>query len=369
MSHARTLLFASTIILFSSLYIVIDSFSVQNPQQISEVANSPTISIPSNTPTPTITLPPVPDRKLLQSDYHVFQTFNNCGPASFSMALSHYNISISQQELGQQLRPYQHPTGDNDDKSVTLAEIAEASKQYGFMPIHRPNGDMETIEKLITLDLPILVRTWLRPNEDIGHYRVLKGYDRTTREVFQDDSLQGKDLWYSYDEMNVMWEKFNYEYLVLVPPEKTVLVKVILGENIDEKVAWQKAVERARQEFAQNPEDVTAGFNLSVALYKVGEFEESVEVFEEVESRLPARTLWYQIEPILAYEQLGEYDKVFTITDQILQNGNRAFSELYLIRGRIYEVQGNPNLARTEYEKAVLYNKNMKEARRALDLL
>ena len=75
-------------------------------------------------PTPTPTLPPLPSQKILPNDYHVFQTFNNCGPAALSMELSYYGINISQQELVQDLRPYQNPQGDNDDKSVTLDELA-----------------------------------------------------------------------------------------------------------------------------------------------------------------------------------------------------------------------------------------------------
>jgi tetratricopeptide (TPR) repeat protein len=79
--------------------------------------------------------------------------------------------------------------------------------------------------------------------------------------------------------------------------------------------------------------------------------------------------LWYQIEPILAYKELGNYDKVFTITENILENGNRAFSELYLIRGDIYLEQGNLEAAKDQYEKAVFYNKNLVEAKEKLESL
>jgi tetratricopeptide (TPR) repeat protein len=85
-----------------------------------------------------------------------------------------------------------------------------------------------------------------------------------------------------------------------------------------------------------------------------------------VENFLPARALWYQLEPIQAYYQLANYDRVFSITDQIIENGNRANSELYLIRGQIYENQGNTSAARTEYQKAVFYNVNLEEAKTAL---
>ena len=68
--------------------------------------------------------------------------------------------------------------------------------------------------------------------------------------------------------------------------------------------------------------------------------------------------LWYQIEPILAYNKLGEEEKVLEITSAILNNHNRAFSELYQLRGRIYMKRGDLDTARGEFEKALYYNKN-----------
>lgn len=307
------------------------------------------------TPTP---LRPLPESKILENDYHVFQSFNNCGPAAFSMALSYYGIQKNQQELGDQLRPYQVPGGDNDDKSVTLEELAEKAKEYNLIPYHRPNGNSDLIKQFIALDIPVITRTWLKEDEDIGHYRVIKGYDSVTQTFIQDDSLQGHNLRYTYAEFNRLWEKFGFEYLVLIPEDKKEIAEAILGEDTDEEKAWEKAVEFAKSQLAENPANIDAQFNVSVAYYKTGDYQKSVEAFEKVESRLPFRTLWYQIEPIEAYYELGQYDRVFAITDKVLQNQNRAFSELYFIRGKIYQNQGNLEAAKQEFDKAVLYNQN-----------
>jgi len=99
-----------------------------------------------------------------------------------------------------------------------------------------------------------------------------------------------------------------------------------------------------------------------VAYYNTGEFQKSIEQFEKVENLLPFRTLWYRIEPIQAYYELGNYDRVFQITERVLNFYNRAFSELYILRGKIYQKQGKIEEARTEFQKAVLYNSNLKEA-------
>ena len=326
--------------------------------------------IPTDSPTPTPTPQPILKQptinKVLNNDYHVFQTFNNCGPAALSMALSYYGINKSQAELGFELRPYQNPIGDNDDKSVTLEELAEKSKKYGFVPYHRPNGNIEIIKLFITYDIPVIARTLTKSNEDIGHYRIVKGYDSAEQNIIQDDSLQGKNLRYTYEQFNAMWKEFNYEYLVLVPNDKIKIAELILGEDIDEKTAWRKALKNADEE-TRNNADIYAVFNLSVAAYHIGDYERSVREFEKAENLLPFRTLWYQIEPILAYYELGNYDRVFEITDKVLNNYNRAFSELYILRGNIYKNQGNLDAARSEFQKAVFYNTNLKSAQESLN--
>ena len=322
--------------------------------------------LPTSTPTPTPTLPPIPPTKILENSYHVFQTFNNCGPAALSMALSYYGINKTQQDLGQDLRPYQIPLGNNDDKSVTLDELAQKAAEFNFIPIHRPDGNAQLIKQFIASGMPVITRTLLYLHNDIGHYRVVKGYDDGAQEFMQDDSLQGQNLRYSYTEFSGLWNIFQNEYLVLVPKDKEQTARAIVGEDMDEKIAWTKTVATARKNLAVNPDDVYSRFNLSVALYHVGDFKNAVLEFEKVENKLPFRTLWYQIEPIQAYYELGNYPRVFEITDQIINNQNRAFSELYIIRGEIYKKQGNKESAKSEFEKAVYYNKNLKSAQEAL---
>lgn len=325
---------------------------------------SPTLS-----PTPQITVQPHLISKILINEYHVFQTFNNCGPAALSMALSYYGINIGQEELGQELRPYQNPQGDNDDKSVILEELGEKAKEYDLIPYHRPNGNIEIIKKFVTYDIPLVTRTLTNIYEDIGHYRVVKGYNDETGQIIQDDSLQNKNLWFSYADFSSLWKRFNFEYLVLAPKEKQEIVEAILGEDKDPKSAWQKAAQNAQRQLETDSQDIYARFNLSVALYNIGDFKKSVEEFEKVENQLPFRTLWYQIEPIQAYYQLGNYERVFELTDTILNNWNLAFSELYHLRGQIFLKQNNPESARREFEKAVFYNRYFKPAQETLKTL
>jgi len=123
------------------------------------------------------------------------------------------------------------------------------------------------------------------------------------------------------------------------------------------------------KEVELDPESVYPIFNLATSYYHVAQYEDSIKYFEQVESRLPRRALWYQIEPILAYKELGNYDRVFQISNWLFENDNRAFSELYQIRGEIYLEKGDKEAARKEFELALKYNKNFQPAKDALQNL
>lgn len=325
-------------------------------------------TVSSVLPSPTLDLQ-IPNSYVIPQRLHIYQSFNNCGPATLSMALSYWGINISQAELGDILRPYQVARGDNDDKSVTLQEVADHAESMGMNSYLRPNGTPEKLQVLISQNIPVVARTWLEADEDIGHYRVIRGYDRSSNTFIQDDSLQGENLSYSYADFNAIWQPFNYEYLVIVPNDKKEIAEAILGAELDEKTAWRNALDRIEGEIDENSSNWHLTFAKSRIHYYLGEYEKSVEEFEKVESHLSFRTLWYQIEPIKAYFELGDYDKVFKITDRILNNQNRAFSELYYLRGQIYLKQGDIEAARSEFENALLYKHNYIPARDALNAL
>ncbi len=313
-------------------------------------------SLPSPSIVLTPTLPPTPISKTLSGGTHIFQTFNNCGPASLSMTLSYYGQTVSQLTLGSQLRPYQRPNGDNDDKSVTLSELSLKATEYGYTTYHRPAGDIEILKQFIVNDIPVITRTWLKTNEDIGHYRVIKGYDDSKKVLIQDDSLQGKNLEYTYKDFSDLWQAFNYEFLVLIPENKQDLAIQILGDLVDEDSAWKLAYELSKSQQTEDNNNKYALFNQAVSAYYLGEYQTTIDLYEQVQASLPKRMLWYQIEPILAYYQTGNFDRVLEISDGIFKSQNRAFSELHWLRGKIFEQRNQVELTQEEFNLAKRYN-------------
>ncbi|HYF10211.1 MAG TPA: C39 family peptidase [Candidatus Paceibacterota bacterium] len=309
---------------------------------------------------------PLPKQKLLSSGYHVFQTFNNCAAAGLSIALSYYDIHISQEKLAAKLRPNNNLQGLDDDKSTPPQELAAEAQARGLVAYHRGGGDIDTLKRLLAAGHPVLIRTLLNSYEDFAHYRVVRGYDEARGVIIQDDSYQGKDKAYTYAEWNAIWKPFNYAYVVLASPKDKAEVEAALGESKDAKASWRKAIKIAEGELAKNPNDTKARFNLATASFYLGDYERTVAEFEKVEKSLARRTMWYQMEPIEAYSKLGNHARVFSLSDRILNDGNRGYSELYLLKGKSYQAQGKLDLARAEYEKALLYHKNSAAAKAAL---
>lgn len=328
------------------------------PSYQEQLVNSPTVF-----PTPTPTIVPLPISSVIPLRTQIFQTFNNCGPASLSMLLSYYDIDVSQAVLGRALRPHQNAEGINDDKSVFVSELAEeAQKRYGLFAYYRPNGTIEQMKRLLSSGFPILVRTWLEPHDDIGHYRILRGYDDRAGAFIQDDSYQGKNIQIPYDQFNDMWKAFHYEYLVLAKPEERQKIESLLGNESDSQIAWDHMYERAERELQTKPSEAAySNFSMSVASFYKGEYQQSVDYYEKAKHGLPRRMLWYQIEPVESYLHIENYEQVFSLSNDIFQDQNKGFSELYLLRAKAYIAMGNIPAAREELQQAIFYNQSLSE--------
>ncbi|MFC1727170.1 C39 family peptidase [Patescibacteria group bacterium] len=303
---------------------------------------------------------------LLSGTRVAYQSFNNCGPANLSMILSYYGISKTQKELAEQLRPYRHPQGDNDDKTVFPQEFVDAVEDNGLRALYRPNGSLQLIKLFLANDIPVVVKTLLKKTEDSAHFRVVRGFDEEKQVMIVDDSYFGPNKKISYFDFLSMWQPFGYVYMPVYREGKDETIQAILGSEIDPEVAYWRLINRSQKEIEKDPQSIWPKFNLVNSYYRVGQLEKCVEEFEKIEFDLPRRALWYQIEPILAYQKLENYDRVFEIIEQVLNDGNRAFSELYQIRGEIFLDQGEKVAAKNEFQRALEYNSNFLPAKKAL---
>ena len=302
---------------------------------------------------------------------HIWQTWNNCGPANLAMYLSYYGSRLTQADVAAALRPYE------DDKNVGPEEMAVFARSQGFNALVRVNGDADRLRLLLSNGILVLIETWHEPepNNGMGHYRLLVGYDDVKREWIAYDSYDTKGLDFSkpysgihvpYDEMDRLWAVFNRTYLLIYSDKFAPAVEGILGEDMDEASMWQRALQNALAEAQARPEDPFAWFNLGSDLVALGQFEQAAMAYDRARQLgLPWRMLWYQFGPFKAYYETARYQEVVALADATIKT-TKSIEEIYYWKGIALKAQGDLTKARKAWQRALELNPNYAEAAEAL---
>ena len=334
-------------------------------------APAPTAT-PAPIPTATPVLTPVATRVLLSGMRHNWQTWNNCGPATLAMHLSYFGSTLDQETIRKALRP------NGDDKNTGPEELARYAQEQGLQARVLVNGSPQRLRLLLSNGIPVLIESWIvpKPNDGLGHYRVLVGYDDARQVWFAYDSFIStgvqKDQPYHgieipYDDMLRGWEVFNRTHLILFTPEQTETVRGILGTDWDETAMWERALRLARARVASQPDDPFAWFNLGSDLTALQHYDEAASAFDQARQLgLPWRMLWYQFAPFQAYFQVGRYQEVLVLTEATLAT-TPDVEELHYWRARALLALGARDKAKSALTRAVELNPNYTAARQLLE--
>lgn len=332
-------------------------------------AASPTSVRLTATPTPAPT--PLPAQVGLTGLTHLWQTWNNCGPATLAMNLSYFGIQADQAAIAAVLRPFQ------DDKNVNPAELAAYARTQGLTAQARINGSTEILRQLLAAGLPVLIETWHepKPNDGMGHYRLLTGYDDAAGTWIAYDAYDATGLVKGqpyagirlpYAGLDDLWAVFNRTYLVIYDPAHEAAVRQILGDEWDEAIMWQRARSVAEAATAQHPEDPFAWFNLGSDLVALDRFTEAATAYDRARRiGLPWRMLWYQFGPFRAYYETGRYAEVIALADATISTAKHV-EELFFWRGLAQQAAGDLTAARASWQRALELNPNYADARAAL---
>ncbi len=304
---------------------------------------------------------------------HAWQTWNNCGPATLAMHLSYFGLTIDQGTVGAALRPFR------DDKNVSPEELAAYARGQGLAATARVNGDAERLRQLLGAGVPVLIETWYepKPNDGMGHYRLLVGYDDAAAEWIAYDSYDSRGvvkgqpydgIRLPYAEIETLWAVFNRAYVVVYDPERAAAVEAILGPDLDDARMWERSLARAEAAVAANEADPYAWFNLGSSLAALGEYGPAADAFDRARRiGLPWRMLWYQFQPFRAYLEVGRYDEVIALADATLRSAKDTIEEVYYWKGMAQAAAGDPASARASWQHALELNPNHGEARAALE--
>lgn len=350
---------------------------------ISEPTVEPTVvptTEPIAEPPPAVDPPPLPQQAALSGIRHMWQTWNNCGPATLAMNLSFYGSGLSQAEIGAAIRT--HP----EDKNVNAEELAVYARQQGFGAQARVNGSQELVRRFIANGIPVLIETWLEPdpNDGFGHYRLLTGYDDSTQRWIAHDSYVAENMvnanpesyagiYLPYAETDRLWAVYNRTYVLVYPHDKADLVAQILGDEADPDIMWERALARAQEQVAQEQsqgiQSPFSWFNLGSSLYYLGFHHEAAAAFDRARAiGLPWRMLWYQFEPFAAYYAVGRNQDVVDLARTTLAT-TRELEEVQYWYGMGLAGLGDSAGARQAWEYALSLKPAYPEARQALESL
>ncbi|MBK8836754.1 MAG: C39 family peptidase [Anaerolineae bacterium] len=318
--------------------------------------------LPTRTPVPAPTYVPL-KTALLRGFRYERQTFNNCGPATTATLLSYFGRAENQTQVASVMRP------NKDDKNVSPGEIVDFAVSLGFGARVVIGADLAMLRGLVSNGLPVIVESWLipTPNDEMGHYILLKGYEDDTL-VF-DDSFHGENLREESSTFDARWKVFNRTVIVVWKAEQAGLARRLLGARADDRAMRDLALAAARADIDANPQDKFAWFNAGSTLVQMGEYTRAARAFDTARGlRLPWRMLWYQFGPYEAYFGAREYGTLVQLATQTLSTTN-GLEESHLWRGRAYLAQGKAVDARVEFEAALKDNPNFAPARDALKAL
>ena len=281
------------------------------------------------------------------------------------MNLSYFGATTTQAEAALLLKP------NRDDKNVSPDELATYARAQGYLALAQLGGDVALLQTLLSNGLPVIVETWLDPEDrgGLGHYRLLSGYDRATNSFIAQDSLHGPDQRVDIAGFDPLWQVFNRKYVLVYRPEQAELVAAILGPAGDTPTMLANALAVAQSEAQADPANPYAWFNIGSSYTALGEMAQAASAFDEARRLgLPFRMLWYQFEPFAAYEAVGRYQDVLDLANPTLQ-ATGGLEEVYYYRGLARQALGDPAGAAADFRAALEYNPLFQPAAAALQAL
>jgi hypothetical protein len=358
---------------------VIAEAPTETPTLASSATPSPTLP-PTAAPTvaPTEALPTLaataisasrPPAARMYGFRHVQQTWNNCGPANITMALSFYGWRDTQEVAQTFLKP------DTEDKNVTPAEmVAFVNERTQVKAITRIGGDMELLKQFIAANIPVIVETSyaFEGYDWIGHYQTVVGYDDAAQVFYVYDSYlgpgqNGEGIPEPYERFDRVWQNFNRVFIAIYEPNREGIVADILGELADVNAAAERALLTAQDEASRDPRDAFAWFNMGSSLVELGRYEEAASAFDRASMiGLPFRINWYQFGQFEAYYEVGRYQDVLALVNTNLTNGAQYVEETHYWQGRVFAAQGRSSDAAASFNRALSHNPRFQAARDAL---
>ena len=303
---------------------------------------------------------------------HIYQSWNNCGPATLTMGLSYFGYPADSMAAQVPAADYLKP--NRDDGNVSFWQMQDYVNKFmqpelGIQAVARRGGNLDLIKTLLANNFPVIIGKGLNVDGEgwVGHFVLAIGYDDVDQSLLVYDSYEGhgnlQGLKMSYDSLLPLWQQFNNVFLLMYPAEREAEAQSILGDLWEEQAAWEQARIVAEANTAADPQDAWAWFNLGEALTFLGDYEGAVTAYDraynyaEVRERLPFRVQWYMHGIFQANYQVGNYEKVLRLAMDV-QGFTPFIEDMNYYRGLVLAAQGDTEGALAKFDEVLTFNPN-----------
>lgn len=315
---------------------------------------------------------PPPTSARLDGLRQIYQKWNNCGPANLTMAMSYYGWGYDQDVAAAWLKP------NVEDKNVSPGQMAAFVNQQTELPIRalwRYGGTIDLIKKFIAAGFPVVIESGYDV-EDLGwmgHYETVVAYDDPSETFWVYDSYLGYGEGYgrthNYEELDYWWRHFNRAFVVVFPLDREADVRALMGSYVDPAYAAEQALTVARNEAAADQTDAWAWFNAGTSATKLKRYHDAAIYYDEAfRQGLPYRLMWYEFGPYEAYYNIGRYEDVLVLAENVTST-TLYVEETNYWRGMTYAALGRPQDAIFQFNEALSFNRNFTEAATAKTLV
>ena len=125
---------------------------------------------------------------------YVRQDVNYCGPASLSMVMSYYGVTVDQHDIGK---------GIVDDNGTSAVDLINRAGDYGFNA-GMANCELNSVLSLLSESKPVIIRI-LNDLGDDGHFVVITGYDKTLGLIYLNDPDKPNRKSETFDHIKSLW--------------------------------------------------------------------------------------------------------------------------------------------------------------------
>jgi hypothetical protein len=275
----------------------------------------------------------------------------------------------------------------NSDRFLVLQNVVDAiEKDTQLKADLRVGGEIDTLKRLLTSGYPVLVEIggWGYGTDGWdGRYIIVNGFNDRDQviHVLNTESFNGYDTTIDYETFLLLWQPFNYSYIVVYSPRWETDIRHILGKEWNVEENYRSALEKSTHDIQISDSEINtlyALFNWGINLTGLGDFREAVRffdmawnVFESLPpDQRPERLFAYHPQYFQAYFEMERYEDIVRLANGVLETSDPPVTEeSYLWRGLAKEALDDIDGAIVDLEIALQINPRLDDARDKLNLL